>query len=488
MLTRSHTPIGFAVSLFFAALLFGGSVGPTASSVAQQPGKGVVVETKGSLAGFAAVVRTAAPAVVNVSSSRIVRVPAIAMDSGVSEEFLRRYFNDESLAQMGPFRERRERSRGSGVIVSKDGYILTNYHMIEGAGETRIMLSDDREFVGKIVGSDPGTDIAILKINADQLPYIPLADSAKVQVGDLALAIGNPFGLGRTVTMGIVGATGRGGLGIEDYEDFIQTDASINPGNSGGALTNVRGELIGVNTAILSPSGVNLGIGFAVPSNLVRQVMNQIVKTGKVSRGFMGATVQDLTPNLAAALNLRLKKGALVGDVESDGPAAQGGLQPGDVIVELNKKPIKESRDVRLTLGAMQPGERVSMSVQRSGQPKAVAFVLAVEPVSETAVPFSLALADEAEPDVGIRVRDLTPEIRNRLHLPEALKGILVAEVADGSAAAEADLHPGDVIEEVNKKAVTTGEEFLAEAAKAKREPLLLRVNRGGHGLYVAMK
>ena len=482
MRTPTHSPIWAAASVLVVSLALGGSPGSTAQSSSPP-------QHRAAMNSFAMVVRDAAPAVVNISSARVVRVPQVAADSPVSEEFLRRHFSEEMLAQFGPLRERREHNRGSGVIVSRDGFVLTNFHMIEGASEVKVALSDEREFVGKIVGSDPGTDIAVLKINADQLPFLTFADSAKVEVGDLALAIGNPFGLGRTVTMGIVGATGRGGLGIEDYEDFIQTDASINPGNSGGALTNVRGELIGVNTAILSPNGVNLGIGFAVPSNLVHLVMEQIMKTGKVTRGFMGATIQDLTPNLAAAMSLRLRRGALVGDVEVSGPAAHGGLQAGDVIVALNSKPVKESRDVRLTVGAMHPGEHVAMNVQRNGESKTVTFILTEEPKGQADVPATLALAEEAEHDMGIRVRDLTPELRDRLHLAETVKGIVVAEVADGSPAAEADLHPGDVIEQVNKKVVQTEEEFLAETtATPKQQPVLLRVNRAGHRLFVAMQ
>ncbi len=482
MRTRTHIPIWAAVAVFVTALLLGGSVGSTAQS------QSVPVARGQQLDGFASVVRTASPAVVNVSASRIVRVPRISSNIPMTEEFLRRHFSEEELAQFGPLHERREHNRGSGVIVTHDGYVLTNHHMIEGAMEVKVSLADDREFIAEIVGSDPGTDIAVLKVPANDLPHIPFADSANVAVGDFALAIGNPFGLGRTVTMGIVGATGRGDLGIEDYEDFIQTDASINPGNSGGPLTNIRGELIGINTAILSPSGVNLGIGFAVPSNLVHQVMDQIVKTGRMTRGFMGATVQDLTPNLAAAMNHSVKKGALVSDVESKGPAAQGGLEPGDVIVEVNSKAVKASRDVRLVVGAMQPGERVSMKVRSEGGPKAITFVLAEGPESPAIVPAGMALVENPEPDMGLRFRELTPEIRGYLHLAETVQGILVSEVAQGSAAAEADLQPGDVIEQVNRKPVHTEAEFLAEAAKAKQESLLLRVTRGGRGLFVAMK
>src|SRR5262249_18870866 len=214
----------------------------------------------------------------------------------MDESILRRFFGDDFMRQFRIPRERREHSLGSGVIVNPNGYILTNSHVVTGATDVKVSLSDKREMPGKIIGSDPGTDIAVVKIDTDHLSVLPFADSSKVEVGDIALALGNPFGLGRTVTMGIVSATGRGGLGIEDYEDFIQTDASINPGNSGGALINVRGELIGVNTAILSPSGGNLGIGFAVPTNMVRTVLDQIIKTGKVTRGYLGVSVQDVTP------------------------------------------------------------------------------------------------------------------------------------------------------------------------------------------------
>src|SRR5256712_3949079 len=233
-------------------------------------------------------------------------------------------------------------------------------------------MADKREMKARVIGTDAKTDIALIKVDAKDLPHVVLGDSSKVEVGDIALALGNPFGLGQTVTMGIVSATGRGGLGIEDYEDFIQTDASINPGNSGGALVNVRGELIGVNTAILSPSGGNLGIGFAVPSNMVRDVMDQIIRTGKVTRGYMGVTIQDITSDLATALKLEQTRGALIGDVDPGGPASRAGVQSGDVIVEANGKPVDDSRALRLTVSKMAPGSQINMKILHDGQTRNV--------------------------------------------------------------------------------------------------------------------
>src|SRR5206468_5238015 len=237
-----------------------------------------------------------------------------------------------------------------------------------GATDIKVVLSDNREMEGKIVGTDPGTDIAVVKIPTDHLAVLPFADSSKVEVGDIALAIGNPFGLGRTVTMGIVSAIGRGGLGIEDYEDFIQTDAAVNPGNSGGALVNTRGELIGINTAILSPSGGNLGIGFAVPVSLARNVMDQIVRSGKVTRAWLGVALQDVTSDIAANFHLDKPRGALVADVEEGSPASKSGLQTGDIILAIDQKPVLDGRSLQLALGQMMPGKVVVLTVFRNGQ------------------------------------------------------------------------------------------------------------------------
>jgi len=290
--------------------------------------------------------------------------------------------------------------------------------------------------------------------------------------------------------MGIVSAKGVGGLGIEDYEDFIQTDASINPGNSGGGLVNLRGELIGVNTAILSPSGGNLGIGFAVPSNMVRQTMDQIIKTGKVTRGYLGVGIQNVTPELASALKLGDRKGALVGDVDPDGPAARAGLQQGDLIIEANGKPIEDSRELRLLISSSAPGTQFNLRVLHDGQPRNVTVTLGELPVKEasTGLREKSSSGEKDSTHFGIGVADITPDIASQLDLPANTKGVVVAEVEDGSPAAEAGLMAGDIIKEVDRQPVRNVAEFRSQLAKRGKDPLLLLVSREGHTVFVAVK
>ena len=306
-------------------------------------------------ATFAPVVKAVLPAVVNISSTKVIRTSEFPQDNP---------FGDLFPGFRMPDRPMRQQGEGSGVIVSADGYIVTNNHVVDGATELTVSMADKREMKARVIGTDAKTDIALIKVDARDLPHVVLGDSSKVEVGDIALAMGNPFGLGQTVTMGIISATGRGGLGIEDYEDFIQTDASINPGNSGGALVNTRGELIGINTAILSRSGGNQGVGFAVPVDLVRHVMTQLKENGAVTRARLGVYFQELTPKLASALGVQASKGAVVTEIVPNGPASKSGLRKDDVITALNGQAI-DGRSLRNAVGSMMPGSTINLKVLR---------------------------------------------------------------------------------------------------------------------------
>ena len=319
---------------------------------------------------FAPVVKAVLPAVVNISSTRVVRASELRQDNP---------FGDLFPGFRPPQGPQRQQGEGSGVIISSDGYIVTNNHVVDGATELVVSMSDKREMKARVIGTDAKTDVALVKVDARDLPHAVLGNSANVEVGDIALAIGNPFGLGQTVTMGIISATGRGGLGIEDYEDFIQTDASINPGNSGGALVNTKGELIGINTAILSGSGGNQGVGFAVPVDMVRQVMTQLKEKGAVTRARLGVYFQELTPKLASALGVQASKGAVVTEIVPDGPASKTGLMKDDVIVALNGKDI-DGRSLRLAVGSMSPGTSIDLKVLRDGAAKKYSITLDTMP------------------------------------------------------------------------------------------------------------
>jgi Do/DeqQ family serine protease len=351
-----------ALMLSIGAMAGGAFVGSSMVQAGHAPESAVaaaapaVREAVNMPATFAPVVKAVLPAVVNISSTRVIRTSGRS-DNPFGDLFPGFRMPDQPLRQQG---------EGSGVIVSSDGYIVTNNHVVDSATELNVSMSDKREMKARVIGTDSQTDVALIKVDARDLPHVTLGSSAAVEVGDIALAIGNPFGLGQTVTMGIVSATGRGGLGIEDYEDFIQTDASINPGNSGGALVNTKGELIGLNTAILSRSGGNQGVGFAVPVDMVRQVMTQLKDKGVVTRARLGVYFQELTPELSSALGVKTSRGAVVTEIVPDGPAAKSGLQKDDVIVAMNGKDV-DGRSLRLAVGSMSPGTTIDLKVLRDG-------------------------------------------------------------------------------------------------------------------------
>jgi serine protease Do len=456
-----------------------------------------------SKTGFAPVVKGVLPDVVNISTSKVVRASE-SLPDGFSDQippFFQQFFGQQfgqqfrgpdSEGRRGPGsdnraprqREQREDALGSGVIVSPDGYILTNNHVIDGATTVRVTLADKRQLEAKVIGSDPKTDIAVLKVNASGLSAITIGDSSKVQVGDYALAIGDPFGVGQTVTMGIVSAMNRGNLGIEDYEDFIQTDAPINPGNSGGALVNDRGELIGINTAILSHgSGGNEGIGFAVPVNLAREVMDQIMDHGKVNRAYLGVVIQDVTPGIAKAMGLNDMKGVLVGDVSPSGPAQRSGIQRGDVILEINGKPVTDSRELRMSISMMKPDATVKLRILRNGNQSDMTVNLGNLPEEK-----EQAKAEEEKTEgalEGVTLENLDSESARQLGLPAATAGVVVTDISPSSPEASTGLRKGDVIQEVNHQPVKNVSQLNEAVHKSGKNPLLL-VNRQGTTLFIA--
>lgn len=431
---------------------------------------------------YAPILKQPTSAVVNISSEKKVKTQN-NMAPFMQDPFFRRFFGDQ-FGQAVP-REQIEKSLGSGVIVSPDGYIITNNHVVDGADQIKVYLSDKREMKAKLIGADAWTDIAVLKIDAQNLPAITMANSAKVQVGDIVFAIGDPFGVGQTVTMGIVSATGRGNLGIEHYEDFIQTDAAINPGNSGGALINAHGDLIGINTAILSNGAEgNQGIGFAIPIDMARHVMDQILKNGRVIRGWLGVSIQPVNQTIAKAFGLGESTGALVGDVVPNSPASKSGLKKGDIILDVNGHKITSSRALQLMIAQMPPEAKITMNIFRNGKEQNLTAVLGEQPGSKKGESVN---ADHTKLLSGLSVDNLTPDIASQLGLPGNTTGVVIVNVASGTPAAEAGLQRGDVIQEVNRKPVNSVEQFKETLSGAGNSVLLL-INRGGNTFFVVVQ
>ncbi len=435
-----------------------------------------------SKTSFAPIVKAVLPSVVNISSSKVVK--AEGMRQMQMDPMFRQFFGEDGDGRFGAPKDQREKSLGSGVIVSPEGYVLTNNHVVEGATDVRVTLSDKRELQARIVGTDPKTDVAVLKIDANNLTPLTIGDSSKVEVGDVAIAVGDPFGVGQTVTKGIISAKGRGGLGIEDYEDFLQTDAPINPGNSGGALVNDRGELIGINTAIISHgSGGSQGIGFAVPANLARQVMDQILKSGKVVRAYLGILPQDVTPGMAKAFGTKELSGVVIGDVSPNSPAQESGIQRGDILLEVNGKTVSDSNQLRMGISMMVPGTNVKLKMIRNGSEREVSVKLGELP-TETAKVNSKEVGGN-ETLEGVEVSNLNAQMAQELNLAPNTTGVVVADVDPASKMADSGLRRGDVIQEVNHQPIKSVSEFQSAIRKGGDDPLLL-VNRGGRTLFIA--
>jgi serine protease Do len=433
------------------------------------------------LPDFVSLVKKVGPAVVNISTTQIRKtaqdVPSPFGEEDPFNDFWQRFFGGR--IPRGP---QRQRGLGSGFIIDRDGTILTNYHVVDGAQKIVVTLSDGRSFDAKVLGRDQKTDIAIVKIDAPQdLPVVTLGDSDRLEVGEWVLAIGDPFGLDHTVTSGIVSAKGRQ-IGAGPYDSFIQTDASINPGNSGGPLLNMRGEVVGINSAIFSQSGGNIGIGFAIPTNLVKGILPQLKNKGRVVRGYLGSVIQRVTPELADSLGLKSPHGALVAETTKDGPATRAGIRPGDVIVEFDGKEIKDSSDLPLQVASVTPGKTVQIKILRDS--KEMTLPITVGEMKENEV----VASTEEEGDFGLAVQPVTPEVAESLGLNRT-EGVVITSVKPGSPADEAGLQRGDVITQVNRHPVRGVADYNREVEKTgKGKSLLLLVKRGEGSLFLALK
>ncbi|MBI1178087.1 Do family serine endopeptidase [bacterium] len=437
------------------------------------------------ITSFAPVVKEVAPSVVTISVTQKGQRLQMRGNPLMQDPFLGRLFGGGN--DQGELRTPDRQGLGSGVIISKDGYILTNNHVVQDADEVEVRLSSGKkDYTAKVVGADPKSDVAVLKIDAHDLPAITFGDSDQIEVGDLVLAVGNPFGIGQTVTMGMVSATGRGNMGL-DYEDFIQTDAAINPGNSGGALVDAHGRLIGINTAIISRSGGNQGIGFAVPVNLARSVMESLVENGRVIRGFLGVNIQNVNQDLADAFKLDKAQGALVAQVSPDSPAEKAGLKDGDVIVGFNGKDITDSRHLKLMVGETLPGTKVPVEIVRDGHSKTLEVTLKELPGDKQLASNNNMQNNDTERLAGVVVSDIDQQTRRQLELPRKVDGALVTNVDPESAAYKAGLRQGDVIMEIDREQVNNGDDAVKAANDAKGDQILLRVWSQGGSRYLVV-
>lgn len=443
------------------------------------------------LTSFAPVVKKAAPSVVNIYSTHVVHYREFSpfMNNPLFQQFHQFFGTPDGNGQQ---LTRHEEVLGSGVIITADGYILTANHVVADSDQIKIAVpGNKKEYTAKIIGTDPETDVAVLKINGENLPAITLGNSDQIEVGDIVLAIGNPFDISQpgqtpTVTMGIVSALGRSGLGFNGYENFIQTDAAINPGNSGGALIDARGDLIGINTAILSGGGGNEGVGFAIPINLAHNIMDQLVEHGKVVRGYLGVSIQAVSPDMAKAFGLNQGGGALIGDVVPNGPAAKAGIERGDIVLQLNGTPVTSPDDLSLRTSELAPGSVAHLKIYRNGKTQDVNVTLGEFPENGQAGGQPTPGAGAALK--GVQVQNLDASLRQQLGIPAGTSGVAVTNVDPGSAAAAVGIQQGDVIQEVNHKPVHNVSEFEQAVAGLANQPVLLLINRNGTTQFVVVE
>jgi Do/DeqQ family serine protease len=486
-LVRRVRNSAFLITVIISLVGCKANTSPTLGLPSSSPGP--IVPSGAPQTSYAEVVSRVSPAVVTVQAERRVRAPQQA--PFLNDPFFRDFFGNRGLVPDQQPRESLQHGLGSGVIVSADGYILTNHHVIDGAEQIRVDFTDNRSFDAKVVGSDSLSDLAVLKIETSNLPVLTLGDSDQVRVGDVVLAIGNPLGIGQTVTMGIISAKGRAtGLSDGSFEDFLQTDAAINRGNSGGALVSTNGQLIGINSQILSPSGGNIGIGFAIPANMAKNVMDQLIKDGKVRRGKLGVTIQPVTSDIAASLGLKQVGGALINSVEPGGPADKAGLKQGDVIVALNGQPVLDSNTLRNRIASSPPGTEVTITYVRDGREQTTRATLG-ELTAANARGDNNNGNDQAPAGtgkLGISVQPLTPEIAQQLRLPPTTQGVVIAALDPTGPAADARLQEGDVIQQVNGQQIRSVSDLASAIDKNGQKPALLLVNRGGNTIYVPVR
>ena len=458
---------------------------PAKDAAVSQDSRQFLKKLSDSLAEVAEAVK---PSVVNISTTTTTVVDENPMGDMFNDPLFRRFFGDPSNPHGGGKQKQKQKQKasalGSGVIVSDNGYILTNNHVIKNADEIKVLLTDKREFKGKVIGSDPKTDLAIIKIDAKGLPVLPFGDSGALKIGDVVFAVGNPFGLNQTITMGIVSAVGRSNVGIADYEDFIQTDAAINPGNSGGALVSSEGRLVGINTAIFSTSGGYMGIGFAIPSNMARSVMDSIIKHGRVIRGWFGVSIQNLTTDLADHFGIKDRQGALVSDVVKDSPAQKAGIKRSDVIVAYNGKKVADATALRNLVADTKPGTTVEVTVVRDKAEKVLKVAVSEQPEARKVV----RKVERDNALKGVSVQDLTPDLRSSLNIPDEVAGVVVAGIASDSVA-QGLITQGDVIQQVNGRDTGSARDFENVVSSIKtKDAVLLLIYRGGGSLYLTIK